>query len=252
MHFEILQRRRRENARDGPKSAFVSQMLNTPLVVMAAKQAFKRGATSKKLEIRAQLVSAHGMMQSFPGQSLAYIICRCPHECLSSVSHCIALQVARTTNSLNDHLDVGSQACGKFHDEDRLLDLLIEAKTRHEQNPNKRRQSLFTALKSLLKGSRTESSREDAGSTEVMEFSETRRRNTCSNSVRQQGENMVQSMMVRNHEMYGIHNFEFESIDAEKMQRNRTGAMTREVTVNDSISLPTMPKLNDSESSLRA
>ena len=67
-----------------------------------------------------------------------------------------------------------------------------------------------------------------------MKFSETRRRNTSLKSVSQQGEKMVKSMMARNHEMYGIHNLKFESIDAEEMRRNESGAMMRKVTVDGS------------------
>ena len=87
MNFEILQRRRQEEARVGSQSTFSTQMLITPLAVMAARKAFKRDIISKNLEIRAQLVSAHGTQRA---QSVACILDTCPHEVLRDLSHCFA------------------------------------------------------------------------------------------------------------------------------------------------------------------
>ena len=72
--------------------------------------------------------------------------------------------------------------------------------------------------------------------TAVMHFSEISQHSTSLKSVSQQGEKMVKSMMARNHKMYGIHNLKFKSIDAEEMRRNESGAVMREVTVDDIVS----------------
>ena len=63
-----------------------------------------------------------------------------------------------------------------------------------------------------------------------MHLSELRNRNTSLKAISNLSKLLSRNLLSRNHAMYGVHTLKFESIDAEEMLRNKSGAMMREVT----------------------